>query len=513
MEAVAVAPILAPVEDAWAGPDISEAELRARGIPVEVVDCATIGGGMGSFAWVDVLRNGGVPPDRIAVITDEEPGRWRYRRYVANSQMVAPRDRIRSNSESCPDNPWGFPGYALREGWGELRRGRLRAAFKPWLQVLGEPVLTQTYTPYAHDVFAAMDREGERIGWARMCRHGEAVAVRRTTEGRLVAIARGPDGAYFGVSARYMQLAVGYPAINVLPDVIRYRDQHGDRWHVVNAYEPHDHVYRALMERGGTVLLRGRGIVASRIIEKLHELRNERQDIQVIHLHRKHIERGHRLGFARRPSGDDLEFQPFNWPKGCWGGELRNAIEKGSDERRRELHEALGGTTTADRGLWRRVVREGRAGGWYRPAYGTASSLSPGGAGVVAEIQGEDGGQFTIQADFVVDCTGMTVDPSESRLLADLMSTYEVPRNGIGRIRVTNGFEVDAVRHGDARLYACGAMTLGGPFASVDTFLGLQYTAMRTAYDMHQADPASVRILNGLYSIRQWFKWARGRAP
>ena len=86
-------------------------------------------------------------------------------------------------------------------------------------------------------------------------------------------------------------------------------------------------------------------------------------------------------------------------------------------------------------------------------------------------------------------------------------------RRAIEMYAVSNGFEIEAVRHEDARLYACGAMVMGGPLASVDTFLGLQYTALRTAHDAHSVNPAAIRILNGWFSIRQWFKWARGKAP
>ena len=497
-------------------PVISERTLAAAGVPVQVVTCAAVGGGMGSFAWVDLLRNSGLPQAEIAVVTDESPGGWRYRRYVANSQMRPPHDRIRSNSESTPDNPWGFPGLAAREAWGQLRRGRVWGAVRPLVQVLGEPVVTQTYTPRAEDVFRQMDREAERIGWPEICRQGEVIATRKSEEGRLVALARreGRSGEeYFGVAAQFLQVAVGYPAVNLLPEVLRYRERGGGPLRVVNAYEPHEHVYRALVERGGTVLVRGRGIVASCILERLWEARERNRGIHVVHLHRSRLVSGHRLGFATRPSGDDFEYQPFNWPKGCWGGELRVTIERAGDERRRELHEVLGGTTTADRALWRRIVRDGRHKGWYQPEYGMVREFRDRGGAVVAHVADGADQVREIVADFVIDCTGMAAEPEKSPLLADLIHTYGVPKNGLGRIAVSNGFEVEAARHDDARLYACGAMTMGGPLASVDTFLGLQYTALRTAHDMHGVDPAKIRVLNGWFSVRQWSKWARGKAP
>ena len=50
--------------------------------------------------------------------------------------------------------------------------------------------------------------------------------------------------------------------------------------------------------------------------------------------------------FAEPPVGD-VEIQPFNWPKGAWGGEQRNYIERADEETRLSLMADWGGTTTA----------------------------------------------------------------------------------------------------------------------------------------------------------------------
>ena len=75
------------------------------------IDWAAVGGGLGSLIWVDLLRICGVKTDRIAVLGMEEQPYARYRRLCLNSQIPL-RERLRSNSDSCPDNIWGWPPYA-----------------------------------------------------------------------------------------------------------------------------------------------------------------------------------------------------------------------------------------------------------------------------------------------------------------------------------------------------------------------------------------------------------------
>ena len=44
--------------------------IHATGLPVEEVEYATIGGGLGSFIWVDLLRIGGVSTEQVRVLGD-----------------------------------------------------------------------------------------------------------------------------------------------------------------------------------------------------------------------------------------------------------------------------------------------------------------------------------------------------------------------------------------------------------------------------------------------------------
>ena len=356
-------------------------------------------------------------------------------------------------------------------------------------------------------------------GWEAIMVPGRIRHIRKTREGRLLAVVSQSAGdvrKHVVISARFLHLAVGYPAIQLLPDLAEYREKYEDSQHVVNAYEYHDHVYQYLREHGGTVLLRGRGIVASRVIQRLYEERRNNKNINIVHLHRSRLTAGHRVGWSKRAVRADAEFQPFNWPKSAWTGEQRAQLELASDARRKELLEVWGGTTTARRGDWDRIIADGLREGWYRPEYGKILDVRPDASGrVVTHVQNvlAAGGNLELAVDFVIDCTGLVASPDRSPLLDDLIKTYDLPKNALGRIRVTNEFEIEGMRHEGSRLYAAGAVTLGGPHAAVDSFLGLQYAALRAVTDLHSASPKGLKRLVGVHSVMQWFKWARGVQP
>jgi hypothetical protein len=139
----------------------SIAEIRRLGLPVSEALCGTIGGGIGGFAFADQLRIRGVPAEQIVVLGPNPSPYGHYSELTGNSQIPL-HERIRSNSPSTPDNIWGWPGYALREIVRELRAANIgRAASLLW-QILGEPSLTDTYTPRLGDVFKSIDREANR---------------------------------------------------------------------------------------------------------------------------------------------------------------------------------------------------------------------------------------------------------------------------------------------------------------------------------------------------------------
>lgn len=190
---------------------------------------AALGGGIGSFAWVNTIRISGVKAEQIRVIGrgDGKPYH-RYRLLCRNSQIPEEYERIRSNSDSCPDNIWGWPGYALREAWSSVFSGNLVQAGKCLWQVFAEPLLnTDTYTPIAGNVYASINREAKRISWKSMWRAGDIKAIRKTDDGRYV-IVYSPTGngknEYQVLVAKYIHLAMGYPSVQFLPDLLAYRE-------------------------------------------------------------------------------------------------------------------------------------------------------------------------------------------------------------------------------------------------------------------------------------------------
>lgn len=508
-------------------------DIQASGKMTQEVEYLAIGGGNGSFAWVDHLRIFGVDKKNIRVIgvAGNKSPYSKYGRLCRNSQ-IPDHERIRSNSISTPDNLWGFPGYASRETVRNLAHGRL-IGLKYVFQVFGEPSVAETYTPRLIDVFNSIDREAKRIGWEDMWVPGRVIAVRKTDDERYVVAYRAtseseadsnsPDRDRYMV-ARYIQIATGYPASNFLDDLQKFRREHPHSTAVVNCYEPHDEIYRTLEQKGGTVLIRGRGIVASRIIQRVYEARQKNTNIQILHLIRSPITEGQKWDFGQRDVHNDTEHQAFNWPKSCWGGTYLIQLDKAPPEERAKMMEAWGGTTTADRDDWLDIIATGKKEGWFKVFYGNVDSMSERGSRVVTRLQGKAGYQEKLElvADYIVDCTGLISKIDETPLLADLIRTYDVPRNRlIGKgpegklsgLSVSSNFEIGGMQNGRGHAYAAGVIAFGGPHAAVDSFLGLQYAALRSVDHLASIRAPGVSRFGPLRSSYQWLKWCTNASP
>ncbi|GAB5446739.1 FHA domain-containing protein [Gymnodinialimonas sp.] len=512
---------------------VSVEALRASGHPVEEVRFCAVGGGLGSFVWVDHLRCYGVKPGDIRVLGTDATCYQTYKRYCKNSQ-IPDHERLRSNSLSRPDNIWGFPGYALREaGKG--------TGFKGLIQVLAEPALAQSYTPRAGDVFDSLDTEAARIGWPEMLLKAQVLSLRKTTDGRYALATKLWGGEAIGqarnryVIADVVHLSTGYPATRFVDDFQTFITNHPDaRAQVANAYEPHDQIYLEAERRGGPVqvMVRGRGIVASRIIQRLHEARAKNPQIRVLHSMRTPLGPRDGAGFraARRLVRHNVEIQPFNWPKSCWGGDLRAEYEAADPATRGAMLAQLGGTTTAERRDWIKLIKRGTQEGWYTPIFGSIQDLQPLAAqpnqpeGVRVNIATPEGSVEHLNADYLIDCTGLIADIRRAPLLADLLDTYDLPRNhaypldasGPGTplgLAASNDFEVEGLRNGAGRVYAAGTITTGGPYLAVDSFLGLQYAALRSVDHIAEERTHGVRRLGPLRSAAGWSKWMIGAKP
>jgi hypothetical protein len=481
----------------------TDAMVSAAGIPVVEVPFVTVGGGIGSFVTVDYLRIAGVPASKIRVLSNIDLP-WRTYEYLTRVSQIPDEARIRSDSSSRPDNIWGFPSYALTEAWREKSLGHLA-------HVLTEPVFADYWTPKRSTVFGSMARESRRIGYDSMLVKGVVRMVRRRFGGDYFTILTPPEGTSptkrVAYRSRFVHLAVGYPGLRYLPDLQDFRERYTDYEHVVNAYEPHEHVYETLKTRAGTVVLRGGGIVASRVLQRLFDDRERyRLPTNIVHIFRTYVEASHGPHPWMRRKGDHgWAYQGFNYPKSVWGGQLKAQMRKLDGDERAALYKLMGGTNTPRRRRWQQQMRDGRRGGYYRDMQGVVDKVEPGpDGGMVSFVTGKAGHE-EIRSDFIIDCTGLEADIGQHRVLADLLQHTGAYRNPLGRLEVERHFEVKGTANGNGALYASGATTLGGYFPGVDTFLGLQIAAQEIADDL--ARRGWCKKIGPVRSTSQWLKW------
>ncbi len=499
-------------------------DMVARaGIPIIDIPFVTVGGGIGSFVMVDHLRIAGVPANQMAVLgVNENP--WDTYEYLTRVSQVPRGERLRSDAGSSPDNIWGFPSYAMREAWhakkgyvataaGVKKQSAIGAKLAPLYNVLTEPILTDYFTPRAGQAFAGMEREAWRIQYKSMLRKGLVRMVRRRAGAGYFTILTPEAGTSqtkrVAFRSRFVHIAVGYPGLRFLPDLQEYRTRTEDYAHVVNAYEPHEHVYDELIRRPGTVVIRGGGIVASRVLQRLIDDRNLKgAQTQIVHLLRNYLPARHGPSLTKRRKGlYGIGIQGFNWPKSNWGGVYKSQLEKATPEQRKELLSWQGGTTTPHRKLWLQQLATGEKAGYYRQMVGQVKEVQQTPDGRILTVVNTQQGLVNIPADYIVDATGLEADITEHRLLKDLFDMTGAIRSPYGRLDVELSFEVKGTRNGDGLLFASGSATLGGPYATVDSFLGLQYQALRITDEL--AKYGFGKHLGIGRSFSQWWKWMR----
>lgn len=494
-------------QDTW-----TDEMVAASGIPVHEVPFVSVGGGIGSFVTVDYLRIAGVPKEQIRVLGNSDTP-WSTYEYLTRNSQIPRGERLRSDSASTPDCIWGFPSYAVREAF--TAKG-LKARVAPLWNVLTEPIFADYWTPRAGQVFAALEREAARIDYFDCLVKGLVRMTRKRRSGGYFTVLTPPAGTSptkrVAYKSDWVHLAVGYPGLKFLDDLQTYRQTYQDYAHVVNAYEPHEGVYEDLLRRPGTVVLRGGGIVASRILQRLIDDRDRKgAQTRIHHVFRTYVTGSHGPSvFMRRKGGDGWAYQGFNYPKSVWGGQLKSRMRKLEGADRAALYKTIGGTNTPVRRLWQEQLARGRREGWYVAHTGEVESVVPdeSGQGTVTRVKTQDG-VLEIRAGYIIDGTGLEADIAEHRLLADLLEHGGAGRNPIGRLDVERTFEVRGTRSGNGRLYASGTATLGGYFPGVDTFLGLQIAAQEISDDL--ARQRFCKRIGPVRSTTQWVNWARGR--
>jgi hypothetical protein len=491
-----------------------EALLEAAGIPIEDATFVTIGGGLGSFAVVDFLRIAGVASADIRVLSDLTMPHQTFAARAASSQMGA-EDRLRSDSSSTIHNIWGWPGYALTEALTER-------TLRPLWQVITEPFLAEYFTPRVRTVLAGVEREATRIQWSEMLVRCRAELVRRRRGGGYFVLSRrlgdaraagAGDAPWIAHRCQHVHLALGHPGVRLLPTLVAFRDAHPDAQQVAHVYEPHEHIYQALIRAPGRVVVRGSGIGASRILERLIEDRDHAgAGTEILHVFRRYVRRAVGPPWFRRPVGHGFSYQPFNFPRGAGGGQLRQRMLAMSDRERARIIPQIGGTTTAFRRQWQRQLRRGRREKWYRAEEGELGQLQRTAAGALRfSLISEAAPPRSFEADFLIDATGLEDAVERHALFADLLVGGDVALNAFGRLAVEPSFEVPQMRSGAGRMYASGAATLGGALAPVDSFWGLMHAAMEITDDL--ADQGMCEFPGVLRSLTQWWRRMRGVAP
>ena len=304
------------------------------------------------------------------------------------------------------------------------------------------------YTPRAGMVFANLEREAKRIRYWDMLVKGQVRMIRRRQGGGYFTILTPPDGTSttrrVAFRSLYVHSAIGYPGLKYLPDLQQFRVEQQDFHHVVSAYEDHEHVYNQLRTRPGTVLIRGGGIVASRVLARLMDDRAKYGlQTHIVHLFRTYISGSHGKNmWARRKGGNGFAYQGFNYPKSVWGGQLKARIRRLEGEERAEAYKEMGGTNTPWRRSWQRQMNEGRAAGWYQVVTGEVENMMVRPDAKVVSVVKTRTGVFEFPADFIIDCTGLEADIAEHRVLADLLEHGGAGRNPVGRLDVERTFEV-----------------------------------------------------------------------
>nr|BFE80067.1 hypothetical protein GCM10020093_026680 [Planobispora longispora] len=360
-------------------------------------------------------------------------------------------------------------------------------------------------------VFANLEREAKRIRYWDMLVKGQVRMVRKRAGGGYFTVVTPPEGAAptkrIVFRSRFVHLAIGYPGLKFLPDLQEFRTKYSDYQHVVNAYEPHEQVYEFLKTRPGTVVIRGGGIVASRVLQRLFDDREKYGlKTQIIHIFRTFITGSHGPHiWARRKGGDGWAYQGFNYPKSVWGGQLKAQMRKLEGAERAAKYKEMGAPTPPSGGAGRsRCAPGARAAtttrcrarwiGWSPPRRPPGQLRAQqrrdhprAGRRLHHRLHGPGGGHRRAP-----------------RLRRPAAVRRSLPQPG-RRLEVERHFEVKGTASGDGALYASGSATLGGYFPGVDTFLGLQIAAQEIADDL--AGRGFVRKMGPLRSTSQWFKW------
>ncbi len=454
-------------------------------LPAERRRLVSVGAGLGSFTLIDVLRIAGVDSNDIATVGPHSSPIAQYEASLDNSG-IAPDQRLRSESCSTLDNPWGFPGYAIREASRSKR---------PWpmLRVLGEPWLAEYYTPTRGDVVASVHKEAARIDWGSMLRIGMVERIRWTPFGYRVNYIDELERTRT-ILADHLHLAVGPGPLQIPPDSQSARSHSGFDSRITHVYEPHHHILRAAAVRPIVVAVRGGGISASHAVDLLLAARQrDRLPISVVQLLRRK---------------ERQATQAFNVPKAAWGGQLHQDLSRAEGEEAERLLDAFASTTTPRRRAVLRRRNRSLRDGSLTEIYFPDPYITNRGDRLRIDVGDE---REPISADFVIDATGFVSGLRGQPIVDEFLQSADCRPSPRGRVHVEHNFAAVNADCAVGRTYVSGSLAFGRRYGAPDTFLGLQYAAHHIAADL--ARQKLGQPYTAWSSARWWTRWARGRKP
>ena len=199
------------------------------------------------------LRDGRLPADRRGA-DRADPGPAAPRPPVADLRVPHPR---------LPDPPRRAAALRLRVAPGQhlglpVLRASAKASQRQALKValaglFAEPIFADYCTPKAGQVFEALEREANRIRYTEMLVKGLVRMVRRRDGGGYFTILTPPEGASatkrvaYRSQLRAPRRRLPGAEVPARPAGVP-RPSTTTTSHVVNAYEPHEHVYERLMQ-------------------------------------------------------------------------------------------------------------------------------------------------------------------------------------------------------------------------------------------------------------------------
>ena len=500
--------------------------VSQSGIFVAEVPFLSVGGGIGSFATIDFLRISGVPASLLEVVGPFSNPYGMLKRLLDNSQIPS-HERIRSGSSDRVDNIWGWPGYSLEEAYREKQLG-------PLWHSISEPILSEYHTPRASQVYNAVDREGERIGWASMYTPGRVPFIRKRKEGGYFVVIVPHDETYLHNmqirKVQYIHLSVGFSGIHRPPDSLKYETETLNNGighdvgmkRVVNVYEPHEHVYENLVRNSGSVLLRGSASSAMQVIQRLaQEHRQSESKFELFHLIRDHSNHNPQPLLWRIPRKNNYSYQAFTFAKGSFGGQIQQKYRKiGDDKLRAELLSSVASTAIPHRRLWEQQIAQGKRDGWYHPIFGDGEGFEVSDNGkVMSTICNAGGDSRVVETDFLIDATGVEANLNEHEILSDLVNCTGAKINPLGQLAVKENFEVEgtasptlARSNFNGKVYATGIATLGNTHTiAMYSFWGLQYSAWKLAQDL--AESGFCHKMTSFRSTIGWLRRIGNREP